>query len=131
MKKTLLLTMIFLTGIVSAYAQNKYAEIKFETTTYDFGKFSESAPKVSCVFKFTNVGNSPLIINQAIASCGCTIPEYTKEPIEPGKSGVIKVTYNGAGKYPGPFSKSITIRSNAKSELVRLYIKGNMIEKGN
>jgi hypothetical protein len=128
MKKTLLLTIVLLTGVVSAYAQ-KYAEIKFETTVHDFGTFSESAPKVTYDFKFTNVGNSPLVINQAIASCGCTIPEYTKAPIEPGKSGVVRVTYNGTGKYPGPFSKSITIRSNAKSELVRLYIKGDMKEK--
>ncbi len=128
MKKTLLLTIVLLIGVVSAYAQ-KYAEIKFETTVHDFGTFSESEPKFTYDFRFTNVGNSPLVINQAIASCGCTIPEYTKAPIEPGKSGVVRVTYNGTGKYPGPFSKSITIRSNAKSELVRLYIKGDMKEK--
>jgi hypothetical protein len=129
MKKALILTMLLLTGVVTAYAQ-KFAEIKFETTVHDFGKFSEAAPKVACEFRFTNVGNSPLVINQAIASCGCTIPEYTKEPIAPGRTGIIKVTYNGTGKYPGPFSKSITIRSNAKTELVRIYIKGDMQERG-
>ena len=128
MKKTLLLTIVLLIGVVSAYAQ-KYAEIKFETTVHDFGTFSKSAPKVTYDFRFTNVGNSPLVINQAIASCGCTIPEYTKAPIEPGKSGVVRVTYNRTGKYPGPFSKSITIRSNATRALVRLYIQGDMQDK--
>jgi len=50
------------------------------------------------------------------------VPEYTKEPIQPGKKGTIKVTYNGTGKYPGHFKKSITLRTNAKTEMVRLYI---------
>lgn len=121
---------ILLMGTVASVSAQKYAEIKFDKAVYDFGQFSESSPIVSYDFTFTNVGNSPLVINQAIASCGCTIPEYTKEPIAPGKTGVIKVTYNGTGKYPGPFSKSITIRSNAKNELYRLYIKGDMKERG-
>ena len=67
--------------------------------------------------------------HQAVASCGCTVPEYTKEPIMPGKKGTIKVTYNGTGKYPGHFKKSITLRTNAKTEMVRLYIEGDMTAK--
>lgn len=68
-------------------------------------------------------------IHQAVASCGCTVPDYTKEPILPGKTGTIKVTYNGTGKYPGHFKKSITLRTNAKTEMLRLYIEGNMTAK--
>ena len=60
---------------------------------------------MSCVFKFTNVGDQPLVINQAVASLGYTVPEYTKGAIEPGESGEIKITYNGAGKFPGHFKK--------------------------
>ena len=93
------------------------------------GKFSENSPVVSCVFTFTNIGDAPLVIHQAVASCGCTVPEYTKEPIQPGKKGTIKVTYNGTGKYPGHFKKSITLRTNAKTEMVRLYIEGDMTPK--
>ena len=78
---------------------------------------------------FTNIGDAPLVIHQAVASCGCTVPEYTKEPIMPGKKGTIKVTYNGTGKYPGHFKKSITLRTNAKTEMVRLYIEGDMTAK--
>lgn len=107
--------------------EEELAEIKFDKEIHDFGTFSESAPKVTCTFEFTNVGNRPLIIHQAIASCGCTVPEYPKHPIQPGEKGTIKVTYNGAGKFPGMFKKSITIRTNGKTELTRLYIKGNMV----
>ena len=80
------------------------------------------------IFTFTNVGDAPLVINQAIASCGCTIPSYTKAPIQPGQKGQIKVTYNGEGKFPGHFKKSITVRTNAKTEMTRLYIEGVMNE---
>ena len=104
MKKILFLMTLLVMGISFAFAQTN-ADIKFDKTTHDFGKFSE------------------------VASCGCTVPEYTKEPIMPGKKGTIKVTYNGTGKYPGHFKKSITLRTNAKTEMVRLYIEGDMAAK--
>lgn len=108
--------------------EKSQAEIKFDKLTHDFGKFSESSPKVTCVFNFTNVGTLPLVINQAIASCGCTVPEYPKTPIKPGEKGQIKVTYNGAGKFPGHFKKSITVRTNGAVEMTRLYVEGTMEE---
>ena len=126
MKKGLLTSLVLLFSIAYASAQ---AEIKFEKLTHDFGTFSESSPVVSCTFNFTNSGDKPLVINQAVASCGCTVPEYTKDPIQPGKNGTIKVTYNGTGKFPGHFKKSITIRTNGKVEMTRIYIEGTMEEK--
>ncbi len=114
--------------VVFAAAQKK-AEIKFDKVVHNFGTFSESSPVQNCVFTFTNTGDGPLIINQAVASCGCTVPSYTKEPIMPGKSGQIRVKYNGAGKFPGHFKKSITVRTNAETEMVRLYVEGVMEEK--
>ena len=125
MKKTLLTALMLVCGIAFASAQ---AEIKFDKLTHDFGTFSEKSPVVSCTFSFTNVGESPLIINQAVASCGCTVPEYTKSPIQPGEKGEIKVTYNGTGKFPGHFKKSITVRTNGAVEMTRLYIEGEMTE---
>ena len=125
MKKILLMSMMLFCGIISVSAQ---AEIKFEKLTHDFGTFSESAPVVTCTFNYTNTGDKPLVINQAVASCGCTVPEYTKEPVQPGQKGTIKVTYNGTGKFPGHFKKSITIRTNGKVEMTRLYIEGDMTE---
>ena len=128
MKKILVLTMLLFCGMSVAMAQ-KPAEIKFDKLTHDFGTFSEKAPVVSCTFSFTNVGESPLVINQAVASCGCTVPEYTKTPIQPGEKGEIKVTYNGTGKFPGHFKKSITVRTNGAVEMTRLYIEGEMTEE--
>ena len=125
MKKLILTTILSIFAMVTFAAGE--AEIKFEKTSHDFGTFSESSPKVTCVFKFTNTGDKLLVIHQAIASCGCTVPQYPKEPIKPGESGEITVTYNGAGKFPGHFKKSITIRTNGKQEIIRLYVTGDML----
>lgn len=122
-----MLTLMLLTCFTMANAQQN-AQIKFDKTTQNFGEFSESSPVQTCVFTFTNVGNAPLIINQAVASCGCTVPAYTKTPIQPGKKGEIKVTYNGKGKFPGHFKKTITVRTNGDPEMTRLYIEGVMKE---
>ena len=78
MKKILFSAMLFAFGAMSVSAQ---AVIKFDKLTHNFGKFSESSPVVTCEFTYTNVGDKPLIINQAVPSCGCTVPEYTKDPI--------------------------------------------------
>lgn len=126
MKKTSLLIALLLFSINVVIAQNK-ADIKFDKTTHDFGAFSEDKPVVSTTFTFTNVGTGPLVIHKAAASCGCTVPEFTQEPVQPGKTGTIKVTYNGKGKFPGKFKKSVTILSNAKAETVRIFIEGEML----
>lgn len=127
MKKILLMTVMLVCSMTLTFAQ-KAAEIKFDKVTHNFGKFSEKDPVVSCTFTFTNVGEQPLVINQAVASCGCTVPEYTKTPIQAGEKGEIKVTYNGTGKFAGHFKKSITVRTNGAVEMTRLYIEGDMEE---
>ena len=123
--KKLILTTILSVFAMLAFAAGE-ADIKFDKTSHNFGSVPESQ-KVTCTFKFTNTGDNLLVIHQAIASCGCTVPKYSKEPIKPGESGEITVTYNGAGKFPGHFKKSITIRTNAKQEIVRLYVEGDML----
>ena len=127
MKKIVLMTLLLVCGLTTTMAQ-KPAEIKFDKLTHDFGTFSEKNPVVTYTFTYTNVGEQPLVINQAVASCGCTVPEYTKTPIQPCEQGQIKVTYNGTGKFPGHFKKSITIRTNGVVEMTRLYIEGEMTE---
>lgn len=143
MKKNLLIAAFCLMGTVCpikaemmcANNQNmmevtavKEAEIKFDTLEHNFGDFPASDPVVKCVFTFTNIGDAPLVIHQAIASCGCTVPTYTRMPIKPGEKGKIEVTYNGHNKNLGRFRKSITIRTNSKEPVTRLYITGNMVE---
>ena len=126
MKKLILASILSVFGLLAFAAGGGEAEIKFEKTSHNFGTFPESSPKVTCTFKFTNTGDNLLVIHQAMTSCGCTVPQFPKEPIKPGESGEIKVVYNGAGKFPGHFKKSITIRSNAKQEIIRLYVEGDM-----
>lgn len=104
----------------------KYAQIKFDTLRHNFGKFPASNPIVKCTFPFTNVGTAPLVIHQAFASCGCTVPRFTKEPVKPGEKGEIEITYDGTDRFPGHFTKSVTIRSNSVNEVVRLTIEGTM-----
>ncbi len=112
-------------GVTPANAQE--ADIKFDELVYDYGVFYEDSAVVSHTFTFTNVGKGPLVIHQAYASCGCTIPEFTQEPVMPGKTGAIKVTYDGTGRYPGYFKKSVTVRTNApKAKMLRLYVEGEM-----
>ena len=117
-------------NVVREQVDEKYAEIKFDTLSHDFGTFTESEALVSCEFGFTNVGTAPLVIHQVIASCGCTTPSYTQNPVKPGERGTIKVTYNGKGKFPAPFRKVITVRYNSrdkKTETVNLFIQGTMV----
>ena len=83
---------------------------EFETDNHEFGIITEGE-KVSYTFKFKNTGNAPLVISNASASCGCTVPEWSKEPIAPGATGSIRVKYDT--KRPGPINKSVTIDSNA------------------
>ena len=110
-------------------AQEPKAEIKFDKTIFNFGKFTEDNSVLTCTFTFTNIGKAPLVITQCVASCGCTIPVYSDKPVAPGKTGTIKVTYNGKGRMAGQFKKIITVMTNAKNKLTRLCIQGEMIEK--
>lgn len=133
-----LITVLFFTLIFSAiFAQEakkdktekSFAEIKFEKQVHNFGTFAADTAILDCEFKFTNIGNSDLYIHQAFASCGCTVPEIPTAPIKPGESGTIKVTYNGMHKAPGSMRRSISIHTNAKEEIVRIYITGKMLPR--
>lgn len=102
--------------------------ITFEKTEHDFGKINEGDGRVSVEFAFKNEGMAPLVLSNVRASCGCTTPTWTKEPIEPGQKGSITVTYNPNGR-PGRFQKTVTITSNASEPTTKVYIKGEVIPK--
>ena len=102
--------------------------ITFDKTTHDFGKINEADGRVTTVFNFKNEGMMPLVLSNVRASCGCTTPKWTREPIEPGQTGEITVTYNPNGR-PGRFQKTITVTSNAAEPTTKLYIKGEVIPK--
>ncbi|MBC7914715.1 MAG: DUF1573 domain-containing protein [Pyrinomonadaceae bacterium] len=100
------------------------AVITYKKNIFDFGVIAAGA-KVSHEFVFTNTGTGPLIISNATATCGCTIPEYPKQPIAPGKEGVIKVIFDSAGKM-GKQHKVITITSNTEPSISEVYLTGEV-----
>ena len=128
MKKIFSLFMLIIVAMNINAQNDKKPSIKFENSTYDFGTFNEAEGKVTTEFQFTNDGDAPLVITRTAASCGCTTPEYPKEPISPGKSGTIKVTYNAKGR-PGQFQKSVYVYANTDPEKTTLIIKGNVDPK--
>ncbi len=101
--------------------------IKFGVTEHDFGKIFQDTENKK-VFKFTNTGKEPLIIQNAVGSCGCTVPTYPKEPIAPGKSGEIEVIYK-PGQQKGAQTKTVTITANTEPLTTILYIKAEVEEK--
>ena len=115
--------------LAQATGVNKNApKAEFVKETHDFGKVEESAGTVTTEFKFKNTGKAPLIIQRVQASCGCTTPEYTNEPILPGKTGTIKVTYSTVGR-PGVFNKDVTIFTNVPDAIYKVHIKGEVVRK--
>ncbi len=128
------LSICFLAFASIGFTQDKLAEVKpnpnapqfkFENELHDFGEIPEG-PQATHEFKFKNTGKEPLVLSNVKASCGCTTPSWTKEPVLPGKDGSVAATYNTQGR-PGPFSKAITITSNAGEATKVITIKGNVI----
>lgn len=124
-KKPLLLVLFF---CLTAYVNNLYAQgkLQFEKETHDFGTIAQGTP-VSVEFKFKNTGNQPVVLSNVVASCGCTTPQWSKEPVLPGKTGTIKAGYNAAAM--GAFHKSITVTSNAANSTQVIFIKGTVVDK--
>jgi len=101
--------------------------IKFAVESFNFGKIKQG-DKVSYDFKFTNTGKSPLIITDATATCGCTTPQWPKEPIQPGGDGVIQVTFNSANK-SGLQDKLITVTANTVPPQNMVHLTGEVLTK--
>ncbi|MGF1924689.1 MAG: DUF1573 domain-containing protein [Bacteroidia bacterium] len=101
--------------------------IKFEEEIYDFGVITEGE-SVKYEFKFENTGKTPLIISNATATCGCTVPEYPTKPIKPGDEGIIKVIFNSQGKV-GIQDKVVSIISNANPYLATVHVVGEVKAK--
>jgi len=129
MKKiSILLFVLFFSITAFINAQTKDPKITFTEETFDFGTINEEKGSVTKEFSFTNTGGAPVIVQGVKASCGCTTPDWTKDPVLPGKKGVVKATYNPQNR-PGPFNKSITVTSNAENNTVVLTIKGTVTPK--
>jgi hypothetical protein len=131
MKKALLtfalaLGALFVANNTIAQEVESGPKIEFEKEVHDYGTIKQYG-NGTYEFKFTNTGNEPLMISNAKGSCGCTVPEWPREPIAPGESSVIKVKYDT--KRVGPFGKSVTLQSNAANEPTKtIRIKGTVEE---
>lgn len=102
--------------------------IVFDKLVHDYGTIKQGSDG-NCVFTFTNRDKKPLVLNNVAASCGCTVPEWPREPIAPGGKGEIKVKYDT--NIGGAFNKSITVNSNAANSVVHLSVKGNVAKPQN
>lgn len=116
------LLIVFWFAYLSSFSQ---AVISFHHHLHDFGPIKEVNGAVSYDFEFVNTGNAPILIKNVESSCGCTSPEWTKQPILPGKKGFIKAIFDPKDR-PGYFDKTITVYSNARPAMVELKIKGTV-----
>jgi len=122
----ILLVVGFSGSAMAQDAAKSVASISWTSTTIDFGKIEQGKPVVA-EFTFSNPSMVPLLISSVKPSCGCTVADYPKEPIQPGKSGKISVTYNAAAS--GFFQKSIIVTTNATEGNASLVIKGEVVPK--
>lgn len=120
----MMIAVLAVPGAGIAQATSK-AEFKFETESHDFGKLKRGNP-VTHEFVFTNVGSEPIIITEVRSSCGCSVPEFSKTPVKPGEKGKISVKFDAAAR--GPFTKHLTVRSNTKTPVRTLVIRGEVVE---
>jgi hypothetical protein len=131
MKKLIVIMVMLFLALLTIQAQDKPVaasqdSIIFASTVHDYGTIVQASDG-TCEFKFTNKGKAPIVLNDVKASCGCTVPEWTRTPVAPGANGTIKVTYNTNNV--GAFSKSITVNSNAVNNPLVLIIKGTVNAK--
>ncbi|MDR1097987.1 MAG: DUF1573 domain-containing protein [Tannerella sp.] len=120
--------LILLTANIVSAQQKEASIAVVDSAVYDFGDIDEKGGPATYTFKIKNDGEVPLVITKVVASCGCTTPDWTKEPIASGKTGEIKVTFDPTGR-PGPFTKPVSVYSNGKVGSFVLTIKGKVIQK--
>lgn len=127
--KTLLL---FKTAVVAsafllcAFTSPDAALLEWRKVSHDFGEIVKDVP-ASAEFELENLGSEPILITRVKGSCGCTATSYDKDPIQPGKSASVKATYNA--KATGPFTKTVTVYTNAQDEPFVLTVKGTVVDE--
>jgi hypothetical protein len=124
----LFLSLIFLTVGFSLQAQQARPEVSFDEEIHDFGEVKEDGGTVTHTFSYTNTGGQPLIVHNVRASCGCTSPDWTRQPIQPGKKGFVKATFDPRNR-PGNFNKSIIVTTNGAQPTTVLRITGKVLPK--
>ncbi len=128
MRKLFFIIMVLAVNVTLVSAQHAKANLVFDKMIHDFGELQESNGRVNYVFKFKNTGGQPMVLHNVKASCGCTTPEWTHNPIPPGGTGQVKAIFDPRNR-PGNFNKSITVQSNAQNGTVVLRITGKVLAR--
>jgi len=128
MLKNALIILCCLLFYTSGKAQDRRPVMVFQKTDHDFGKIREIDGLVTVNFTYTNKGNTPLLITNVVTSCGCTAPNWTREPVLPGMKGYVSATFNPANR-PGEFEKTITVSSNNAEGDMLLHIGGIVLAR--
>ena len=102
------------------------AVVRWQKDTYSFGEIKQAVP-ATAEFQFTNVGKAPVLITRVEGTCGCTVTDYAREPVQPGKSSKVTVTYTAAN--PGSFHKTVTVVTNAGDAPHRLTLQGTVVAR--
>ena len=124
MKNSLLI--IFLFFSFSIVAQEKGAILALQSNSFDFGRILEDDGVVQHKFLFTNTGSDPLLVTNVRTTCGCTVPSWTKDPVQPGKEGYVEIEFNPRN-HPGTFHKTVQVQSSAQNSNMFLTISGTVI----
>lgn len=128
MKRVAITIFLFYSAAILLFSQYNEPFISFEKERHDFGKIKEENGLVKFKFQFTNTGSTPLIIQNVKPSCGCTTPEWNKEPVKPGGTGYISATYNPQNR-PGRFDKTISVYTNTDKGVIILHIEGEVLPR--
>ncbi len=126
--KRFVITFLVLVIAITSYGQTKAAQISFENLIHDFGTIKEEGGTVTYKFEFVNTGGNPLIVTNVRPTCGCTSPDWTREPVPPGGKGFVAATFNPKGR-PNAFNKYLYVDSNSETSNTKLTIKGVVTPK--
>ncbi len=127
MKRTLRLLVALLMVAMPVAMSAGEPTIVFNSVSHDFGNIKATGGNVTCQYEFTNTGETPLVIVSVTnGGCGCTTPSFPKAPVAPGKKGVIKITFNPAGR-KGEFNREVKVRTNGDPKRISLKFKGVVI----
>lgn len=128
MRKSIILILLAALLPLAAQAQEtKKPKIEFESLVYDMGVVARDTSVVKCTFKFKNTGNSDLYIHQIFTTCGCTKASHNTDPVKPGESDEITVTFDGRRSGEGRVRKRVNVYNNSEQEMVRLTIVGRLL----
>ncbi|RYD82119.1 MAG: DUF1573 domain-containing protein [Sphingobacteriales bacterium] len=132
MKNSIFILLLSFVTLTSAVKKEEIPApaITFETLSHDFGTLKQDEITQDYVFTFKNTGNAPLIINEVEKPCGCTHPEWSKEPVMPGKTGYVSVRFSAKGQPIGVFRKTLNVYSNINQERTPILMIKGSIEKG-